>query len=700
MLSRSTSFFRIAAQALLTLICIVVLLRLWQVNLLIPIAYGGDSVFYTVLAKAIATDQWVWFNHNLGAPFGLPFAAFPQNITFTSVVMWIISRFTSEPGLIINLFWIGAQVATSVFCHLALRTLKISFLTSLVLSTLYALLPYAFYRNIAHVSLTYMFVPLLAAYALDVLASSTGEIQRFTPRVTALVVAACLAMGLDYIYHAFFACFFLLLAGSLGAIIEQGWRPLKRVLPLIALIILCALVNLIPTLITWQMDGVPAIPGKSPAEAEIYGLKIRQLLGSTFIDMLGRNITWPLETENKFSRLGLVIGIGYVMAVVYGLLGNFRPGKAMIWSAGILAIGGTLLATIGGFGALFAFFVSPDIRAYSRISVYLGFFAVFVLGFHLDLLRGYRWKPAFYLLLGGSFVVALIDQGFPSRELWARHEVDTKAYTEERDIVAKIESNPEINQVYQLPNVGFPPGGGPLDRIQYDHGRPYLWSSHIRWSWPNPSYKYDAWLRAIGSAGSDQFIPNLVASGFNGLWIDRWGYDDAERATVEFNMVKRLGQPTLVSSNGRYIFYSLIGPRTEWLARTPESDQSSLRLSLMEAIGIKFGRHFYSKESNASNEWYWSQEELSLTLLNSSDRQRHVTFKATIRGAGSVHVQVDGQTQVIQIQIGQGGSPLSVPLDLVPKSRLTILFRFEGSRVDAPGDHRRLYFGLFNPQVN
>ena len=547
-------------------------MRLWQVNLLIPITYGGDSVFYVVLAKAIATGQWIWFNHDVGAPFGLPLAAFPQNITFTSAVMWIIARFTSEPGLIINLFWIVAQVATSVFCHLALRTLKISFLTSLVLSSLYALLPYAFYRNIAHVSLTYMFVPLLAAYALDVLSAATGEARCFTPRMTALVVAACVAMGFDYVYHAFFACFFLLAAGSLGAIIEQGWRPVKRVVPLIALIILCALVNLIPTLITWRIDGVPAIPGKSPAEAEIYGLKIRQLLGSTFIDMLGRNVTWPLETEteNKFSRFGLVIGIGYVMAIGYGLLGLVRPGKTLIWSAGVLTIAGTLLATIGGFGALFAFFVSPDIRAYSRISVYLGFFAVFVLGFHLDLVRTYRWKPAFHILLGGLFAIALFDQGYPTRVLWAGHEPDTKAYNEERDIVGKIESDPEINQVYQLPNVSFPPSLARRDRIEYDHGRPYLWSSHIRWSWPNLSYKYDAWLRAIGRAGSDQFIPNLVASGFNGLWIDRWGYDDTERAIVEFDMVKRLGQPTFVSSNGRYIFYSLIGPRTEWLARTPE----------------------------------------------------------------------------------------------------------------------------------
>ena len=83
-----------------------VLLRLWRVDLHVPFNYEGDSPFYLVLVKAIASGEWIWSNNTLGAPFGVNFAAFPQNITFTSGVMWIISLFTKEPGLIINLFWI------------------------------------------------------------------------------------------------------------------------------------------------------------------------------------------------------------------------------------------------------------------------------------------------------------------------------------------------------------------------------------------------------------------------------------------------------------------------------------------------------------------------------------------------------------------------------------------------------------------
>ena len=143
---------------------------------------------------------------------------------------------------------------TSVLCHVSLRTLGITFITRLAMSALYALLPYTFYRNIAHISLTYMFVPVLATYSIGILAD-----QRFSRSTNALTIFACVAMGFDYIYHAFFACFFLLVAGVFGSVTASDLRPMRRALPFIGLIALCALLNMVPTLLTWYANGgVPA----------------------------------------------------------------------------------------------------------------------------------------------------------------------------------------------------------------------------------------------------------------------------------------------------------------------------------------------------------------------------------------------------------------------------------------------------------
>ena len=56
----------------------------------------------------------------------------------------------------------------------------------------------------------------------------------------------------------------------------------------------------------------------------------------------------------------------------------------LIVSSGQLTVAGILLATIGGFGSLFAFLVSPDIRAYNRITGFLAFFALVAVGIALD----------------------------------------------------------------------------------------------------------------------------------------------------------------------------------------------------------------------------------------------------------------------------------------------------------------------------
>ena len=53
-----------------------------------------------------------------------------------------------------------------------------------------------------------------------------------------------------------------------------------------------------------------------------------------------------------------------------------RP-HAGLWAAGALCVAGTLYATIGGFGAIVGRLLLPEIRGLNRISVFIGFFALY-----------------------------------------------------------------------------------------------------------------------------------------------------------------------------------------------------------------------------------------------------------------------------------------------------------------------------------
>src|SRR5512140_3719238 len=135
------------ATGLITLLSTAVLLRLWRTDLRVPFYYGGDTLIELALAKSIADGGWIWSIERLSAPFNLEIVAFPQNLTVSSAVMKVIAFFTAEPSLILNGFWLLSIAITSVFCYIALRALAVSRSTSVVVSVLYALLPFTFFRN-------------------------------------------------------------------------------------------------------------------------------------------------------------------------------------------------------------------------------------------------------------------------------------------------------------------------------------------------------------------------------------------------------------------------------------------------------------------------------------------------------------------------------------------------------------------------
>ena len=147
-------------------------------------------------------------------------------------------------------------------------------------------------------------------------------------RYGGVLLAGCALLGFNYVYYAFFACFFIGLASLVGfrrptgnrrilvagSALRRGDRAAAR----------C--VNLAPSLYSWSRHGRPMIlRDKVPAESEVYGLKIRQLVSPVFQHPFPPFRRWtekeaaahfPLETENMDSRLGLVGSVGFL-----GLLG-------------------------------------------------------------------------------------------------------------------------------------------------------------------------------------------------------------------------------------------------------------------------------------------------------------------------------------------------------------------------------------------
>ena len=160
--------------------------------------------------------------------------------------------------------------------------------------------------------------------------------------------------------------------------------------------------NLLPFVIFQRQEGAnPVVAHRLPAEAEVYGLKMTELV----LPVSGHRVRELRRLKDRYvtaqgmplvndfgDGLGVVgvVGLVFVFGVVL-----FRartpnasadgPDNALLPTGlGSLGICGLLLGAIGGLGSLFALYVSAEIRCYDRISIYLSFMALFGAAWLLD----------------------------------------------------------------------------------------------------------------------------------------------------------------------------------------------------------------------------------------------------------------------------------------------------------------------------
>src|SRR5437764_14098187 len=176
--------------------------------------------------------------------------------------------------------------------------------------------------------------------------------------------------------------------------------------------------------------GHHKISGRISGDAETYALKISQLL----LPVSGHRLPalaalksnyWqaaPLVNETDQATLGLVGSLGFAFLLVWAafrLMGaDFkslnRADQQTLSLAALLALAATLLATIGGLGSLFALLVSPQIRSYNRISIFIGFFALLAVVLLIDRAGARLLRPSakafYYFGLALLGTIGIYDQ--------------------------------------------------------------------------------------------------------------------------------------------------------------------------------------------------------------------------------------------------------------------------------------------------
>src|SRR5262249_54064521 len=146
------------------------LLRLWKLNVRIPIVYWGDAIFYLTEVKGIIEHGTYLTNANLGAPFGQQLYDFPQGAdNLNLLILGVLGFFTNDAALTINLFSLLTYPVVALSALLVLRRLGLSRPAAFLCAVLFTMLPYHFFRNEGHVLLSAYWAVPLGAYLVLVL---------------------------------------------------------------------------------------------------------------------------------------------------------------------------------------------------------------------------------------------------------------------------------------------------------------------------------------------------------------------------------------------------------------------------------------------------------------------------------------------------------------------------------------------------
>ncbi len=720
--SRRQALIYVAA----TVLCLLILLwvmRLWKAQLRIPFSYeGGDALLAATWVKGEIDHGWYLKNPSVGTPFGLDLRDMLPGDTLHMGAMKILSLVSGDWPVVINLYFLLTFPLTTLASLSVLRHFRISWAPSLLASLLFSFLPYHFFRGIGHLFLSsYYLVPPMTMVILWVALGCPlfeaqdcrAPIWRWRERKGMISVAICVLMALGGIYYAFFAALLLLVAGVFGSIQRCSRRPLLIALLLVAVLSSVLALNLSPTLINSLQNGPNVqLAVRVPLEAELYGMRIAQLVlpvSGHRLPLMARlkaayngTATAVAPNENDSVTLGAVASAGFLFLVGWLVLGR-REGRggALLHSLSVINLAAVLLATMGGFGCLFAFLALPTIRAYNRISPYIAFLSLFAVALVLDR-AGRKWfrtrvtRLAFQGSLGGILILGVLDQTVPL--FVPPYQQNRADYNSDRDFVQRIEAAlPSNAMIFQLPYLSFPENGPLLAMSDYDLFRGYLHLRALRWSYGTVKGRYgDAQNRFLAARPAAEMVELLCLAGFSGLYLDRNGYG-GPGGELENTLSTLLGSRALVSANRRLVFFNLSAFTQGLRRRYTAQEWEAAREAVARRLVVEWRGGFFSLEGSESYNWRWCASSGDLLIQNTSERPRTVVLEMTLIPARPEvsNMRVHGLGISEFFQIGQPGRRISKKLTLSP-GKSAIRFWSDGKPLYLPRDPRALVFKVAN----
>jgi phosphoglycerol transferase len=614
------------AVAVIALAAAAWVLQLWKASLAAPFRYTAldDTKFYLMMIRSVIREGSFGAGSSLGAPFGQQLADFPQggdNLNF--LIIRLLALFTSNPAVVANLFFLATFPLSAVSAFAVMRKLDVARWPAMIGAVLFALLPYHFYRGESQLLLSaYYSVPLSAYLFMSIFlgeerlrrrAGVGGGARAWLSWRTLRTVLLCAVIGSAGMYYAAFGLV-LLTAGALIALI--GGRGRRAVLGAVGCIVLIGVflaANLSPSLIYRAEHGSNPLIARSLSDTELLGLKPAQLLlpvqGHRLALLSSLNSEYAKAggsayCEQCYETLGTVGDAGFLWLVLGGLAAIIGAGGLLTRSRlyGPAALGvllSLLIASVGGLSSLLAYFLTPDVRGWNRMSLFIAFFSLLaaarLLQAGLSRLaeRGTRrrWSAA---VVAFVLVAGVLDE--TSADFVPQYRAAAAEYHSDSAFFGSVQRRLGAGaEVFELPYVPFPEGygaettalgfGSPSFGTTYEEARGYITSTDLRWSYGAMKGRSADWAGALAAKPLQLAVAAAALSGFKGLVLEPSGYQSPEGA-LRAALRSQLGSEPVVSRDGQLWFFDLRGYAAGLRRRLGASASGEIRAATLDPLRV------------------------------------------------------------------------------------------------------------------
>lgn len=505
-----------------------------------------------------------FFNPRLGAPESSTLLDYPFAGNTMILIIWMISLFVKSTPAVGYVYLIVTFALDGLSMSLLLRKLKVNREASFVISALFAFAPFHFYRYMIHITLIeYAEIPLaiyLCLYIVGVIEEKKWKI-----------VLMAILVGLGYGYYYAFGLILMAVACVVWFIkIENKKMIIKKIWVMLATLG-TVLVGLMPKIVYSLVNGANTEPGhREFFDQEIYGLKIIQLLlpvTYSRIDAL-RGLTEeysmkaPIVNENMYASLGLIASVGFIILCV-ALVFSFVSKKKCVgkeWetidflSLGTLSI--VLTATVGGFGEIFNWAVTSQVRSQNRASIVITAMALVMVALLISRLKA-KSKVVSYVVCVVILGIGMFDQVKISEANW-QEGIRSIQEPYERYFSEVQKKLPSESMIYQLPYMDYPEVGAINNLRQYELFAGYLFTDDLKWSYGGMKGRNVAAKNLnVDNGMSYTFLTGIKNAGFDAVYIDVTGYEDGGAEILSF--YDMLGIEPMISEDGRIYIYDISG---------------------------------------------------------------------------------------------------------------------------------------------